>query len=295
MNIRQLQALRAVVESQTTTQAAEILGVTQPAISTLIAGLEKSLNIKLFERSRGRLWPTPEAFRLADEADKVIAGFGRMEQRARKLNELKSGELRVASLPGPGLQFIPRLLAQFLADKPEVTVHLQVRSSSEIKEWVASQYLDLGLADLPIDNPAIHYEIVTMRCVCVVPAGHFLAGKPLLTPKDLDNVPFIVLEPGHMTHTRLAAAFLDCDARLNVRVSVQLFAPACELVANGAGVSLVDPITAQAHKPDRLVSIPFEPVIPFSIALMTPIGKPLSLLTQRFLESLKKGFAPYII
>src|SRR5690606_24438685 len=120
MNIRQLQALRAVMENHTTTQAADALGLTQPAISGLIAGLEKSLQVKLFERAKGRLWPTPEAHQLVGEANNVLTSVSRMEQRARQLGELKSGELRIASLPGPALEFVPRILAQFLADKPDV-------------------------------------------------------------------------------------------------------------------------------------------------------------------------------
>jgi DNA-binding transcriptional LysR family regulator len=80
-----------------------------------------------------------------------------------------------------------------------------------------------------------------------------------------------------------------------VRVNVQLFAPACVLVANGAGVALVDPISAQIHSARGLVAIPFEPAIPFSVGLITPIGRPPSLLATSFLKSLKEGFAPYLM
>lgn len=294
MNIRQLQALRAVIENHTTTHAADMLGITQPAISGLIAALEKSLEIKLFERSKGRLWPTPEAHQLASEADKVLAGFNQMELRARNLRELKHGELRIACLPGPALEFVPKALAEFLEDKPDVHVHLQIRPSTEVKEWVGARYLDLGLAELPVDNPAIEYQPLTMRCVCVVPSDHILASKKVLTPNDLDNVPFIALEPGHMTYSRLAAAFHNAGARFNVRVNVHLFAPACVLVENGAGVALVDPISARAHSTRGLTVIPFEPAIPFTIALMTPVGRPPSLLTLSFIEKLKSAFAPYL-
>lgn len=295
MNIRQLQALKAVIENHTTTRAAEKLNLTQPAVSGLIAGLERSLGIQLFERSKGRLLPTPEAHRLVHEANKVLTSFSRMEQRARRLSELKTGELQIVSLPGPALEFLPRIVAEFLTDKPDVRVSLQIRPSVEVQEWITAGYMDIGLAELPIDDQGLDYELITMRCVCVVPATHPLASRSVITPLDLDGVPFIALEPGHMTYSRLAAAFHNVGANFNVRINVQLFAPACVLVAKGAGVALVDPISAQVHSDRGLKAIRFEPAIPFTIGLLRQAGKPSSLLTQEFLQHLKREFAPYLI
>lgn len=295
MNIRQLQALRAVIDNHTTTLAATKLGLTQPAVSNLIAGLEASLDIRLFERAKGRLLPTPEARKLADEADKVLASFTRMEQRARQLGELKAGELRIASLPGPSVEFVPRIVAEFLRDKPDVRVYFQILPSPEVQEWIASGYLDLGLAELPLDENRLDIEHMTMRCVCVLPEGHPLASRSVLTPTDLSGVPFVALQPGHMTYSRLAAVFYNAGADFNVRINVQLFTPACVLVANGVGVAVVDPISAELHHSRGLVSVPFEPVIPFTIGLIRPLGQPVSLLSQSFLAYLKERFQPYLI
>ncbi len=295
MNIRQLQALKAVIENHTTMRAAEKLGLSQPAVSGLISGLEKSLGLRLFERVKGRLLPTPEAYKLADEAGKLLASYTRIGQRARQLSELKAGELQIASLPGPALEFMPRLIAEFMRDKPDVRVHLQIRPSIEVQEWITSGYMDLGLAELPIDDQRLDSELMTMRCVCIVPATHALASRKVITPRDLDGVPFIALEPGHLTYARLASEFQNVRANFNVRVNVQLFMPACIFVENGLGVAVVDPISAQLHSQRGLVAIPFEPVIPFTIGLIRPAGKPASLLTQEFSRFLRQAFAPYLM
>lgn len=295
MNIRQLQALRAVIETHTTTRAAEKMGLTQPAVSGLISSLEKTLNLRLFSRVKGRLLPTPEALRLADEASSVLSGFSRMEARAKRLGELKAGELKIATLPGPGLAFIPQVIAKFVEDKPDVKVHLHIRPSAEVREWIASEYMDLGLVEQPFDTQGLDYDLMTMRCVCVVPESHPLAVRPVLTPTDLDGEPFIALDASHMTYSLLAAAFQRARAHFNVRIHAQLFSPACVLVASGAGVAVVDPISAQAHCKNGLVAIPFEPVIPFPLGLVRPIDKPLSLLATEFRSMLIQALEPYLM
>src|SRR5699024_6585039 len=295
MNLRHLQALKAVIEEHTTTQAAEKLGLTQPTISNLIASLESTLDIELYKREKGRLLPTPEARKLAVDAEHILAQVHQFTDRARHLGELKGGELRMVSLPGPALEFLPRLIADFLADKPEVKCYFQIRPSIEVQDWVSSGHVDLGIAELPIDDHKFDYELLTARCVCIVPEKHPLADRKVITPEDLDNEPFIALEPHHPTYSQLATAFDNAGTTFNVRVNVQLFFPACVLVASGVGVSVVDPVSAQlnANRPIRI--IPFEPAIPFTIAIARPANCPVSLLTQSFIDRIKKAYQPYLL
>ncbi len=295
MHIRQLKALRAVIATGTTTQAAEILDVTQPAISSLIATLEREVGFKLFERVKGRLVPTLEADRMAEEAERTIASFHRMEEVTRDLRDLTAGQLRVACMPGLALDFMPRVLARFLEDKPDINTSLQIRSSSRVREWISAQYFDLGIAELPADNPAISVEPLQMLCVCVMPEKHPLARKQVITPSDLNEVPFISLNRDHMTYFRIAKAFEDAGAKLNVRAEVQLFAPACAMVAAGGGVSIVDPVSAKVYAGRGVVARPFQPAIRFDVGLLFPAHRPRSLLMQNFVIELKQALAEYLI
>src|SRR5690625_7214630 len=114
IRIRQLQALKAVIDEHTTARAAEMLGITQPSVSNLIASLERDLDIELFKREKGSLLPTPEAKKLSLEASQIIDQLQVVEQRAEYLGKLNTGEMKTISLPGPELQFIPALKAKFL-------------------------------------------------------------------------------------------------------------------------------------------------------------------------------------
>jgi len=296
MNIRQLQALKAVIEHHTTTRAAERLGLTQPAVSGLIAALEKQLQIPLFERQKGRLLPTPEACRLARDAETVLISYTRLEQHARELGRLTSGELQIVSLPGPALEFMPRAIAEFLGDKPDVHLHFEIRPSVEVQSLIGAEYMDLGLTELPIRDQRLDCDLMTMRCVCVLPKDHPLAGRSFVTPADLDGAPFIALGSNHTVYSLLAAAFDRAGVRFDVRANVQLFAPICMLVACGAGVTVVDPVSAGIYRDRGMVSVvPFEPPIPYTIGLITPAGKPRSLLTQEFMAFVKRKLEPYLM
>lgn len=293
MQIRQLKALRAVVATGTTTQAAELLGVTQPAVSSLIGTLEHEMGLTLFERAKGRLRPTPEALHLAEEAEKTISSINRISEVASELRNLQAGQLRLASLPGLGLEFLPRVIARFLENKPGVSASLQIRSSAHVRERVAAQYLDLGIAEMPIDDPAIEYESFSLRCVCVMPKHHPLARKRRITPHDLSGLPFISLNREHMTFFRISSAFEAAGAKFNVKVESQLFSPACIMVAEGVGVSIVEPICAHEHARRGIVARPFDPPIAFDIGLMYPAYRVRSLLTNEFIKLLKMEFHRY--
>ena len=294
MNVRELQAVKAVITRGTVTKAAEQLGVSQPALSNLVANLERRIGFKLFERAGGRLLPTVEGILLSDEAEKVLSGLDKLSHLARDLREQRAGLLRVGCLPGLGIEFVPRLLAGFLADRPNVKVVLQVRTSAEIKEWVAARQFDVAIAELPADDAAIDVDPFSMRCVCVMPKGHPLTAKKRITPVDLSGVPVVTLNRDHMTYFRVTRAFEQARAKMNVCAEMHLFAPACAMVASGIGVSIIEPITASTYANRGLVCRPFDPPIPFDLGIMYPSNRPRSLLAQAFAEVLKHAMTPYV-
>ena len=99
MKLRQLEALRAVVASGTTTQAADLLGLTQSAISRLISQLETELGLNIFDRRHGRLRITPEGQHFYDVVKKVLSSVDQITATARDIRTLKTGALRIIAMP----------------------------------------------------------------------------------------------------------------------------------------------------------------------------------------------------
>ena len=293
MKLRQLQAFKTVLDEGSITLAAKRFGITQPAMSTLIAKLEDEIGFSLFDRHKGRLRATPEAVRFHEEVDQALNGFDKVARTARDIRDLSIGQLRVASFPGLSLEFLPRVVAEFVRKHPDVNLSLQTRSSIQVKEWLASQLFDIGIAELPVDHPAVEVEPFSVDCVCALPDQHPLTQLDIVTPAEIATYPFISLNPDHMTHFRLKRVFEMMGIPWQPHVECQLFAPTCSLVAQGVGVSIIDPFTATDFKDRGIVIRPFEPTIPFDIGILYPALRPHSLLTDKFSELLKSALKPY--
>ncbi len=286
LNFRHLRAFRAVIATGSLTQAAEALGISQPAVSKLISNLERTLGFPLFARGHGRVLPTAEARYFHEQADKVFAAIDQLGLVVSDIRDQKAGQLRIASLPGLSLSFLPSVVAGFVAERPRVTVSLQTRSSLKVREWIAAQQFDLGVAEEPVDGPGIESESLVLRCVCALPEGHRLSSREILGPHELAGEPQISLNHDHQTTIQIEQIFRDAGVRRRVGVESQLFAPACALVARGVGVAIVDPLTAVDFAGRGLVVRRFEPEVRFKLGLLYPAQRPRSRLLREFVARL---------
>ena len=152
MNLKQLSAFREVMLTGSVTQAARNLLRTQPAISAQIAGLEEEVGLKLFERRGGRLHPVPEAHYLLEEASAIIDRLNDADRTMRSIRDLDQGTLKIVSMPGPSVFLLPDLIAKFVQHRDQVKVSLISRSSVQVRNLIAVQKYDVGLADLGLPS-----------------------------------------------------------------------------------------------------------------------------------------------
>ncbi|MEE9194269.1 MAG: LysR family transcriptional regulator [Alphaproteobacteria bacterium] len=295
MNVRQLEAFQAVFTTGLVSTAAGQLGVTQPAVSTLISNLENDIGFPLFERIRGRLIATPEAATLYGEVESVFASLERVAHTIHDIRTMSAGHLHIASMPGATIKLFPLLITPFLDGRPDVSLNLYSRSSPKVRDWVATGQVDLGLAEMPIDNKAIEWEPLIQRCVLIMPTGHRLTKKEVLTPSDIKDESLISLYGGHMVSRRLESAFEDAGLIRKSRLEVNLFSTCCNLVHEGAGVALVDPMSADHFRDHNIAIRPFEPAIHFDIAILFPANRPHSQLASEFAQTLKNGVRKYLV
>lgn len=289
MNARQLEAFRAVFEDGTVSGAARRLGVSQPAVSKLIASLERGTGLQLFRRERQRLVATAEASLLYEEAERLFMGIERIALAATEIRDLKAGKLTVAGLPALSLRVLPRLIARFVADKSEANVTLQVQTSPRVVDWVTAQQVDLGISILPVDHPAVRVEPLTrVDAVCVLPCDHRLRNRRVIKPSDLRGEMFISLASEDRIRHIIDRTFDAAGVARQMRLETHLSEVACRLVESGAGVSIVDPFTALDFAKDkRLMARKFNPRIAFDIYLLFPAFRPRSLLADSFVAALR--------
>lgn len=287
LQFRQIQAFHTIMETGTVTQAAKRLGISQPGVSNLIASLEHELGFNLFVRISGRLQPTPEAYRLASSTETVIAGFEQVNRQASAIRSLDIGKLDIAALPELSMAFIPDSIQAFVADKPDINISFQTRSSTTVQELVASNTVEIGIAEAPIEHDNLAAETFSYECFCVLPADHDLVTKSIITPEDLHGAPLITLGPYHLTYHRLREIFTNRQCVWNDRCQTRLFHTAMTFVQAGLGVALIDPFTIDFQSPANIVVRKFEPSVAFDLAIIWATNRPISNLGRTFIQQLK--------
>lgn len=299
LSIKQLETFRAVMRSGSVSVAAKTLCRTQPAVSSMIAGLENELGFNLFERHKGRLTPTPEAYYFLEETDAVLKRLTRSAQLMAEVKNLTRGRLRVACMPAAALFFMPHVIAGFVKDRPHVEVSMMMRSSSIVQEWVASQQYDLGYAEMPRERDSIHVEPIRLRGVCAVHKDHPLAARPQIRPEDLDNEPMATLFSQHPVNERLHLLFAERQSRFKAQFELQNYISGFEFVEQQLCCCICDPLSAASYdfyKAGRgaVVFRPFTPDIIFDHAIITPAHKPMSRIAQAFADNIRTGVEIFI-
>ncbi len=283
---RQFQAFHAIIERGTVTAAAEHLGISQPGVSNLLAQLERDTKLKLFERTRGRLVPTPEATVLFDEIDTVVRGLAHVNQAVVDLQNQKAGQLQVATNHALAFGFMPREIASFSKGRPNLTVAFQSQYSGKIQEWVAAGLFEIGICELPVRHEGLDQHQLTYEVACAIPDSAPVAHSDPLTPRLLDDYPFIIMGADHMVSRRTREAFHSAGANFRIRSHTDLFRNALNLVKQGLGAAMIDPFTLSADDGTGYRTCRFEPAIHLDIVIVTARGRPLSAIGQQFLDQI---------
>ena len=296
MKLRQLEALRAVVVSGTTTQAADLLGLTQSAVSRLITQLETELGLNIFDRRHGRLRITPEGQHFYDVVQKLLAGIDQITATARDIRTLKTGALRIIAMPALAYGLLPNTMGIINKRFKRITISVEMGTRLDVEKGVESAQFDFGVATLPVNRQGIDVEeLFAADGVCVLPKGHPLAKKSEIVAKDLEDLPFISMNAGTLLRYQTDELF----GRLGIHRLLSIEAPstllATNLVAKGLGVSIVHPFIASAYG-DRVISKPFSPQIRYKYGLLFPaaqnrsqISQTRSQITIAFVEALRKN------
>lgn len=288
MEMRDIEVFRAVMRVGTTSKAAALLGVSQPAVSQSIRKLENASELRLFERVRGRLVPTPEAQALIVEVDRCFAGFEIIEHRIRSLKSFGLGRLAVASFPALGTGFMPRAIAAFDLTSRRTQMSFQIMSSREVLQQVSAGQLDFGLMADELSVAGLeHSEFLSVPGVIVMHRDHPLAARKIIQPRDLTEYPFIALNPEDASRRRLEQALAQEGKTLRAIIETPYSNSICELALRGVGMGMVHPIIALDYLERSLILRPMSLDIRFTGLLVFRPGTPLSENAKELLRAMR--------
>jgi DNA-binding transcriptional LysR family regulator len=288
MNIRQLEAFRAIMAARSTIGAAQLLNMSQPAVSRLLSQLEHSLKLALFDRSSGRLVPTPEAVLLFGEVERTFISVDKIREMARDIRAADAGSLVIASLPLLALGFLPGVIRQFNEIHPRTRISLHVQMSPKVEEWAAAQQIDIGFAEFPyqaktFDRPGIETEeFCRVPYLLAVPRGHRLARHKIVRPADLAGERFISLTSNTVGRLLIDQLFEREGVGRELVLDSQIMAVVATFISQGLGVGFIDPFTAADFSERGIVPLRFEPTVDMRIGMLNPTHRPLSRIAREF-------------
>lgn len=275
------------MKSGTTSRAAELLGITQPAVSRSLADLEHVIGFSLFARVRNRLLPTPEAEVFFRDVEASFRGLDALRAAAARIRDRGTGELKIASLSVLGAALVPRAIKRFHKQHPDIKITLHVLLSREVRDLIVSGQFDVGLAADEIDVSGVpHQQFLSPPAMCVLPAKHKLAAKDVIGPKDLEGEPMIAYVPEDRSRQRMDRVFAKAGITPRIVVETIYGSTVCALVAEGVGVGLVNPYQHRDHVDPRIVLRRFEPEIAIKSLLILPPDRPKSVLVRDFIAAL---------
>jgi DNA-binding transcriptional LysR family regulator len=196
MDTRQLAAFCAVVERRSFSQAAERLGVTQPAVSLQVRALESRLGQRLIDRSGRRVEPTEAGWRLYRSAQRLLQLEEQLIEDVRGDGARLRGTLAIGASTGPGAHLVPLLLCEFQREHPDLRVALAISDTHAVIERVAERVLELGVVGARRRHRSLVFEpLVVDQIVLAVPPDHHAAGG-VISLEELRGENLIVMQEG---------------------------------------------------------------------------------------------------
>lgn len=276
--------------SGSASRAAELLRISQPAVSRAIAELEHRTGFALFDRVKGRLLPTPEGRLFFRDVSASFAGLDSLRAAAARIRDFGSGSIRVASLAALGSTLVPRAMRIFRARNPQIAVTLHIASSATVRDYVVNGQFDIGLAADEVDLTGVdHSAFASFRAVCAIPPGHPLAERDVITPSDLERMEYVALAPEDRARARMNEVFEAANVRPQIVVETPNAATICALALNGVGVGLVNPAAAEGFAQRGLILRPFEPAVYFKAYILYRPDAQRARLVREFAKALREA------
>ena len=288
MNIQQVKTLVTVVDAGSFSEAARVLGVSQPAVSMQIQTLESDIGEALLDRRYRRVDLTEAGASFLPHARRMLAEADQARAEIAALSGEVGGTLRLVLSTTPGDYIVPRLLGAFIAEYPRVEVNLSVTSTAGVIEEVEAYRADVGMAGAKVRGAKVDYEELGRdELVAIAGPDNPLATAGTVTLAQLAQQPWVQRLADSGTQQVLKAAFaqhgVDVDS-LNAIVKLGTGEAVVNAVEGGLGVAVVSRFVAQrAISAGAVVELPVRGF---------PIERPFYLVTPR--RTLSRAAAAFV-
>ena len=286
MDIKKLEVLLKVIETKSLTAAGNQLGFTQSGVSHAISGLEEELGVTLLSRSRGGVTLTADGWALMPYIQEICRQQRSIEERAKDLQGLETGVVRVAVFTSVSVQWMPYILKSFRKQYPNIEFELLPSNyNTEIARWIQDGTADCGFLVLPTEANLDCWLLQRDQWKAIVPWDHPLAGREPFPPEALAQYPFILLEEGDDYEIQEVLDTLGVQP--NVQYRVQQDQVILAMVSCGLGISIMEELMLDRNE-YPVVACSFAKPFYRNIGICVKDKRAISRSTYRFVEHVRR-------
>lgn len=287
MEVRDLQVFVSVARHLNYTRAGEEVHLSQPSVSVRIKQLETELGVKLFEQLGKKVALTEAGQLLISYAHRILTAVEDAELAIRDLQGLQRGSLRIGASTTPGMYIIPRTIARFKEQYPQIEVQLGIRDTREIETGVVRNEFDFGFVGGHLAGDDIDVlPWLTDELVLIVPPTHRLARKKIVKRDELAKERFIGRESGSATRAVLAGYLQDWNLRLQTVMEMENPESLKKAVQSGLGIAFISKFAVESElKAKTLATVQIaKPTINRELKIVYRKDKHLSRAARAFIE-----------
>ncbi len=237
-----------IAESPSLTQGARRAHLSPAAASARIKALEGQLDSRLLYRDSRGVELTPAGLKLLQHARLIMRQVDYLKSEFTEYGTDSAGHIRIFANTTAVTEFLPEVLAGFLAERPGVTVDLQERLSRDIVRGVLDGSTDMGIIAGPVRAEGLQVlHFSTDRLLLAVPIGHPLAGEAQVTLRQTLAYQHIGLHEGSTLLTFLRDQVEKLGGQLSLRIQVSSFEAVCRMIEAGVGIGIIPESAARRH------------------------------------------------
>jgi DNA-binding transcriptional LysR family regulator len=295
ISIRQIEAFHAVMLTGTTKAAAEVLNVSQPVVSKLLAHMEQRLGYTLFERTGNALIPNERANKLFREARVVHNQVGQFTRFAAALARSDLGAITILTSATLSTTVIPKVIARYHAQFPDAFIEVANQTVDSISQRLLTTPNSIGVTIWPVSDPSVQCEQLSCRPVRLMtrPEHPFARRSEPLKFADLRSERLILHSNSMPLGDAIRREMAKYDFEWEVPITVDSSETAYSLVDQGLGVFLCDAFAAISLNARNLVTREIESDVRTSVCLLKSRFQEENAYTRGFTEILRNYVSEY--
>lgn len=285
---RMLEAFSAVIDAGSVSAAARRLGVSQPAVSRLLKQFEDELGLALFDRTKGKLTPTPEAQRLAVDVGNALESLDRVRRSAEDVRRHGVGQLRIGVTPMLYEAVLHKMLPGFLSEYPQLVLTMETGLTELMVDWLLRDQVELAFASMLVSHPGIDaLPLIETHSVVLLPPGHPLAARESIGVEDLGDVPLVAMTRRYPSRHRIEQMFRRAGVAMRLRAETNHTDTICDLVRMGQGVAILNALSSSGTGPGEIEARPLTPRLVNRYGILHVADRGFSLPAQQFIEAIR--------